>query len=175
MTPPRRRFQSRAKSFTNVAAAANGTCSSARSTTPTSNACASPTASSRSNPELHHSKKFSSATWPNRQTHHNRKPIRLRFSSNMSTATNNSTTTHADWHGKTMFWRFVWKEFRMIRSLWAAVAIMGLLVQCAERMLLTGATDFALTLLYTALSASVLYAVGAAATTFSVEHEEETY
>jgi ABC-type transport system involved in multi-copper enzyme maturation permease subunit len=93
----------------------------------------------------------------------------------MTTTTANPTAVRFSEHNKTIFQRFLWKEFRMTRGLWAAVAIMGLLVQCAERMLLPGSTDFVLTLLYTALSAAVLYAVGAAATAFSVEHEEETY
>src|SRR5262249_25165021 len=47
--------------------------------------------------------------------------------------------------------------------------------QCVERMMLPGGTNFGLTLFYTALTAATLYAVGASATTFSVEHEEETY
>jgi hypothetical protein len=93
----------------------------------------------------------------------------------MSTATNISAATKFARRGKTMFWRIVWKEFRMLRSLWAAVAIMGLLVQWTEKMLLPGGSDFVLTLFCTGLAFAVLYAAGAAATTFSVEHEEETY
>src|SRR4051812_10967099 len=93
----------------------------------------------------------------------------------MSTATINSTAVQFARHPKKMFRRFAWKEFRMLRSLWLAVAIMGLLIQCAEKMLLPSSSEFALTLLYTALSAAVMYAVGAAATAFSVEHEEEAY
>jgi hypothetical protein len=79
------------------------------------------------------------------------------------------------WPSRPVFWRFVWKEFRMLRGLWLAVAIMGLVVQCAERLLLPYSIDFPLTLLNTALAAAVLYAAGAAATSYSVEHEEETY
>jgi hypothetical protein len=93
----------------------------------------------------------------------------------MNIATTNQRDSQRSSRMTPIFLRFLWKEFRMIRGLWAAVAIMGLLVQCAERMLLPFSTDRALTLIYTALSAAVLYAVGAAATTFSVEHEEETY
>jgi hypothetical protein len=93
----------------------------------------------------------------------------------MNIATTNQRDSQPSTRTAPIFLRVLWKEFRMTRGLWAAVAIMGLLVQCAEKMLLPSSTDFALTLLYTALSAAVLYAVGAAATTFSVEHEEETY
>ena len=35
-----------------------------------------------------------------------------------------------------MLWRFVWKEFRMIRGLWLAVAIMGFAVQWVARLLM---------------------------------------
>src|SRR3569832_265507 len=93
----------------------------------------------------------------------------------MSTVTSKSSALQVATPNNPMFWRFAWKEFRMIRGLWSAVAILGLLIQCLERTLLTGATDFPQTLLFTALSAAVLYAAGAAATMFSVEHEEETY
>ena len=89
----------------------------------------------------------------------------------MSTATNSSTALGRTDFSTTMFWRFVWKELRMIRSLWAAVAIMGFLVQCAERMLLLNSGEVPFILVRTALASAVLYAVGAASTAFSVEHE----
>src|SRR5262245_52727191 len=71
--------------------------------------------------------------------------------------------------------RFVWKEYRVLRGLWLSVAVMGLLVDWAFRVLTPPQYDFAVEYFGTALAAAVLYAVGAAATTFSVEHEEETY
>jgi len=74
-----------------------------------------------------------------------------------------------------VFWRFVWKEYRMLRGLWLAVAVIGFVVQLAEKKLLPPSSNLALTLFFTALAAAVLYAAGAAATTFSVEHEEQTY
>ncbi len=93
----------------------------------------------------------------------------------MSAAIDMMNTAHADLRGRMILWRFVWKEFRMLRGLWLAVAVLGLLVQCAERMLLPYSSDFPAILFVTALAAAVLYAAGAAATAFSVEHEEETY
>ena len=98
----------------------------------------------------------------------------------MTTATNPSTTAKPTWHGTAAFCRFVWKEFRMIRGLWLAVAVMGFAVQWVERFLMlysptSADPDLPFTLFATGLAAAVLYTVGAAATTFSVEHEEETY
>ena len=74
-----------------------------------------------------------------------------------------------------MLCRFLWKEFRMLRGLWLAVAIMAILVQCAAKLLLPATSELPLTLLYIALASGVLYAAGSAATAFSVEHEEESY
>ncbi len=63
----------------------------------------------------------------------------------------------------------------MLRGLWLAVAILGAIVQLGPKLLETPAYELPGTLFAMALSAAVLYTVGAAATTFSVEHEEETY
>jgi hypothetical protein len=93
----------------------------------------------------------------------------------MSTVIDKTSAARFGGRGVAMFWRFVWKEFRMLRGLWLAVAVMGLLVQCAERTLLPYSADLAITLFSTGIAAAVLFAVGAAATTFSVEHEDETY
>jgi hypothetical protein len=73
--------------------------------------------------------------------------------------------------------RFVWKEYRMLRGLWLAVAVMGVLAQIAMQILMPPqpAVDHATMLFSAALTAAIVYAVGAAATAFSVEHEEETY
>jgi hypothetical protein len=71
--------------------------------------------------------------------------------------------------------RFVWKEFRMLRGLWLAVGILGLLMQWVSHKVSPPAVDQPMLLFSTALCAAVLYAVGAASTIFSVEHEEGTY
>ncbi|MEX0612052.1 MAG: hypothetical protein WD738_14435 [Pirellulales bacterium] len=71
--------------------------------------------------------------------------------------------------------RFVWKEYRMLRGLWLAVLVMGALAQWALSVLMPPSVDHATILFSTALAAAVLYAVGASAISFSVEHEEETY
>ncbi len=89
----------------------------------------------------------------------------------MTTATHAIPTAHA----ATAFQRFAWKEYRMLRGLWLAVLVVGALVQWALSALMSPSIDHASMLFSTALAAAVLYAVGAAATTFSLEHEEETY
>ena len=63
----------------------------------------------------------------------------------------------------------------MLRALWLAVAVMGAIVQWTMNVLMPPTVDHATMLFSAALFAGVLYVVGAAATTFSVEHEEETY
>jgi hypothetical protein len=77
--------------------------------------------------------------------------------------------------GAAAFSRFVWKEIRMLRGLWLAVAILGVFVQWLVHLLTPPALDQVMPLFYIALGATILYAVGAASTTFSVEHEESTY
>ena len=71
--------------------------------------------------------------------------------------------------------RFVWKEFRTLRGLWIGVAVLGALILWAIDLLSPPSSNHAAVLLATALATAVLYAVGAAAMTFSLEHEESTY
>lgn len=94
---------------------------------------------------------------------------------NVSTSSVQTAAANAPARAVTILWRFVWKEFRMLRGLWLAVALLGFATQYAARLLLPPTSDLPTTLLAIAWSAAVLYAAGAAATMFSVEHEEETY
>lgn len=71
--------------------------------------------------------------------------------------------------------RFLWKEYRMLRGLWLAVLALGLLVDWLLSVLLAPPADFPMVRLCVALAAATLYAAGAAAVLFSVEHEERTY
>ncbi len=73
--------------------------------------------------------------------------------------------------------RFLWKEYRTLRSLWLAVLALGMLLQAAgdffnldASVINLGTFNFMV-----ALGAAALYAFGVAATTFSMEHEEATY
>src|SRR5262245_34424868 len=71
--------------------------------------------------------------------------------------------------------RFVWKEYRALRGLWIAVLILGLFVQWFSGVVLPRHLDFATMFFSIALASAALYAAGAAATTFAVENEDETY
>ena len=63
----------------------------------------------------------------------------------------------------------------MLRGLWLAVVVMAFSSQWIGVARLPPPSDLPLDIFIGALAAAVLYAVGAAATMFSVEHEEETY
>jgi ABC-type transport system involved in multi-copper enzyme maturation permease subunit len=93
----------------------------------------------------------------------------------MSTATVNTTPVAAEARHIQIFRRFIWKEFRMLRGLWLALLVMGAMMQWTVQALAPYSLDHALMLFSVALGATVLYAVGAASTSFSVEHEDETY
>ncbi|HJS07677.1 MAG TPA: hypothetical protein VJ809_08445, partial [Pirellulales bacterium] len=93
----------------------------------------------------------------------------------MSAATVNPNVSTAKPPASGILRRFVWKEIRMLRGLWLAVLVLGGLIQWALVALSPPSADHAAILFTTALAAATLYAVGAAATIFSVEHEDETY
>jgi hypothetical protein len=90
----------------------------------------------------------------------------------MSTTTVDAVQTHTGSLARAMVVRFAWKEFRMLRGLWLAAVVLGAIVQCAIDVLSPPSAE---QLFSAALAAAALYAVGAAAITLSVEHEEETY
>src|SRR6266481_4724794 len=71
--------------------------------------------------------------------------------------------------------RFAWKEYRTLRALWLAVAALAIIVQAVSAQLAAPGTDLPTWLFGSALAAAALYAVGAAAILFAVEHEDETY
>ncbi len=71
--------------------------------------------------------------------------------------------------------RFAWKEYRTLRGFWLAVLVLGLLVDWLSGVLLSPGSNLALVWLCVALAAATLYAAGAAAILFSLEHEEGTY
>src|SRR3954454_17712803 len=94
--------------------------------------------------------------------------------SSATTITPAATATAAQPRRRQIFWRFVWKELRMVRGFWLAIAVLALLVQGTQRMLLPF-DQIAASLFATAIAAAVLFTAGAAATIFAVELEEETY
>jgi hypothetical protein len=72
-------------------------------------------------------------------------------------------------------YRFAWKEYRMLRGLWLAVAALAIIEQWLSRLVAIAYPETCAWLFASALFATVLYAVGAASIVFSIEHDEETY
>ena len=77
--------------------------------------------------------------------------------------------------GHPALFRFVWKEYRTLRGFWLAMGGLALLPMLVSKILAEPGWDQASFILGTAQLAAALYAMGAAATLFSVEHEEETF
>lgn len=80
----------------------------------------------------------------------------------------------------TVFWHLLWKEYRLQRSLWLAIAVLGLLIQLWFLELRhfggqTFSSGFAMVLYGSALVHAWLYAMGCGAVLFAAEHENGTY
>jgi len=75
-----------------------------------------------------------------------------------------------------IFWRLVWKEYRVQRPFWVAMVA---LVLAAQSILLAGLSSGLVTgtdvLFWVALAMGAFYALGAGATLFATEHEAATY
>jgi hypothetical protein len=71
--------------------------------------------------------------------------------------------------------RFAWKEYRTLRGFWLAALVIAGILQTVTIALAPPSADPVTTVFGIALAAAALYAVGVAATMFSMEHEEETY
>jgi hypothetical protein len=72
-----------------------------------------------------------------------------------------------------IFWRFFWKEYRMMRAFWISMAGLAMLAQLslvADHTRYSGAWTFSFALIFPAL-----YAVACGATMFAAEKEEGTY
>ncbi len=75
-----------------------------------------------------------------------------------------------------VFWRLIWKEYRMLRSFWIALAVMTVLAELVVLAFGAGTVDERVAVLFGfGLAATAFYAVGCSATLFSTEHEEGTY
>lgn len=93
----------------------------------------------------------------------------------MSTATLTQPPTKTLPRPSAAIRRFVWKEYRTLRGFWLAVLLLGLLVQWLIGVFLPPQPDWPTLRLYVALAAATLYATGAAAILFSIEHEDGTF
>src|SRR3990172_9173469 len=70
--------------------------------------------------------------------------------------------------------RFVWKEYRTLRGMWLAVVALGMITQVLSVVFAVPGANVPSIMFGTALGATILYAIGASAVMFSVEHEDET-
>jgi hypothetical protein len=81
---------------------------------------------------------------------------------------------------RTIFWRVFWKEYRLQRPLWIAMAVLSVMATLLVYAFVVGNPDFSKTeQLHTLLAAAVglpaLYLLGCGAALFAGEHEAETY
>ncbi|MEO2045351.1 MAG: hypothetical protein ABGX16_02115 [Pirellulales bacterium] len=73
-----------------------------------------------------------------------------------------------------VFWRFVWKEFRMLRGFWLTVGLLGIVEQYVSSQLMFDTHAVPGWMFASAWGAAALYAVGASVTMFSAESEDGT-
>lgn len=74
-----------------------------------------------------------------------------------------------------IFWRLVWKEYRIQRGFWIALAVMAVLGQLVVMVFVREGADKLAWLFGLALAGPALFALGCGATLFATEHETETF
>lgn len=74
-----------------------------------------------------------------------------------------------------IFWRLVWKEYRLLRSFWIAMAVLAVLASLYVLATLYQVDLRPGVLFAIALTIPALYALGCGATMFATEHETGTY
>jgi ABC-type transport system involved in multi-copper enzyme maturation permease subunit len=74
-----------------------------------------------------------------------------------------------------VFWRLAWKEYRLLRSFWIAMAVFAVLAQAYVLMAVSGADATVEALFFMGLALAAFYALGCGATLFATEHETGTY
>ncbi len=74
-----------------------------------------------------------------------------------------------------IFWRLVWKEYRLMRSFWIAMAVLTVILQLIACFSVWDANDRADFNFIVALTLPAFYALGCGATLFATEHETDTY
>ena len=75
----------------------------------------------------------------------------------------------------TIFWRLVWKEYRVQRALWFSIVALTLLLQCLVLLLSDRRDGFVGPLFALPVLMAALYALGCGATLFATERETGTY
>ena len=74
-----------------------------------------------------------------------------------------------------IFWRLVWKEYRLQRALWLAMMVLTVLLILMLHAILPSREGKATLLYLIAIAFPALYASGCGATLFAGEHEADTY
>jgi hypothetical protein len=74
-----------------------------------------------------------------------------------------------------IFWRLIWKEYRLMRSFWIAVAVLAVLLELIAWVSVWSPNDSVQMIFAMALALPAFYAMGCGATLFATEHETGTY
>ena len=74
-----------------------------------------------------------------------------------------------------IFWRLVWKEYRLMRNFWIAMAVLTVILELILCVTVWNEYDRVPMIFFTALALPAFYAMGCGATLFSTEHETGTY
>ena len=72
-------------------------------------------------------------------------------------------------------WRMAWKDYRVLRGLWIAVAMFAVAIQLLIAMVFRNSLDMSFTVFAIAIGAPAFYALGCGAALFAAEHEENTF
>ena len=70
-----------------------------------------------------------------------------------------------------VFWRLVWKEYRLLRSFWVSLAAISVVLQLVD----VWSKDVHIDVFIVALAAPVLFALVSGGTLFAAEHEAKTF
>ncbi len=76
---------------------------------------------------------------------------------------------------RSVFWRLVWKEYRLQRALWISMAVLTVLVQLLVLVFVQPGVDRITYIFAIGLGFPAFYALGCGATLFATEHETGTY
>ena len=74
-----------------------------------------------------------------------------------------------------ILWRLVWKEYRLMRSFWIAMALLAVLLELITCVTVWSPNDSVQMIFTMALVLPAFYAMGCGATLFATEHETGTY
>ncbi|MGD0384202.1 MAG: ABC-2 transporter permease, partial [Thermoguttaceae bacterium] len=76
---------------------------------------------------------------------------------------------------RAIFWRLLWKEYRLQRAFWIAMAVLALMLMLFAWLFNNRVEERNLWFFYIAFATPVFYMLGCASTTFAGEYDAETY